>query len=115
IALGTQGQVEAGVARQAIKHMVKEADTCSNVCAPRAIQIEHDLNTTFTRLAADVRGARHHGDVRHSFVQAWMVMRPYIIAILAGLPLLAPEVWSGFRLAQSDSVLSVIAATEQPL
>jgi len=42
-------------------------------------------------------------------------MRPYIVAILAGLPLLAPEVWSGFRLAQSDAVLSVIAATEQPL
>jgi hypothetical protein len=42
-------------------------------------------------------------------------MRPYIVAILAGLPLLAPEVWSGFRLGQSDAVLSVIAATEQPL
>ena len=44
-----------------------------------------------------------------------MVMRPYIVAILAGLPLLAPEVWTGFRLGQSDAVLSVIAATEQPL
>ena len=42
-------------------------------------------------------------------------MRPYVIAILAGLPLLVPEVWSGFRLAQSDAVLSAIAATEQPL
>jgi hypothetical protein len=42
-------------------------------------------------------------------------MRPYVVAILAGLPLLAPEVWSGFRLGQSDAVLSVIAATEQPL
>jgi hypothetical protein len=44
-----------------------------------------------------------------------MVIRAYIVAILAGLPLLAPEVWSGFRLAQSDVVLSVIAPTEQPL
>jgi hypothetical protein len=42
-------------------------------------------------------------------------MRPYVVAILAGLPLLAPEVWSGFRLGQSDAVLAVIAATEQPL
>jgi hypothetical protein len=42
-------------------------------------------------------------------------MRPYVVAVLAGLPLLAPEVWTGFRLGQSDAVLSVIAATEQPL
>jgi hypothetical protein len=42
-------------------------------------------------------------------------MRPYVVAMLAVLPLLAPEVWTGFRLAQSDGVLSVITATEQPL
>jgi hypothetical protein len=35
--------------------------------------------------------------------------------VCAVLPLLAAEVWSGFRFAQSDQVLSVIAATEQPL
>jgi hypothetical protein len=44
-----------------------------------------------------------------------MVIRPYILAILAVLPLLAPEIWSGFRLGVSDTVLSVIAPTEQPL
>jgi hypothetical protein len=44
-----------------------------------------------------------------------MVIRPYLLAIGAVLPLLAPEVWSGFRLAQSDGILSVIATTEQPL
>jgi len=33
----------------------------------------------------------------------------------AVLPLFAPEIWSGFRIAQSDAVLSVIAAAEQPL
>jgi hypothetical protein len=44
-----------------------------------------------------------------------MVVRPYLLAACAVLPLLAPEVWTGFRLAFSDSFLSVIAATEQPL
>src|SRR5215207_8253447 len=40
---------------------------------------------------------------------------PYALALSAVLPLLAAEIWSGFRLAQSDPVLSVIAPTEQPL
>src|SRR5215208_7756398 len=44
-----------------------------------------------------------------------MVIRPYALAACAVLPLVAPDVWSGFRLAQSDPVLSVIAPTEQPL
>jgi hypothetical protein len=42
-------------------------------------------------------------------------MRAYVVAAVVLLPLLVPEVWSGFRLAQSDTVLSVIAPTEQPL
>lgn len=37
------------------------------------------------------------------------------MAVVAVLPLVAPEVWSGFRLAVSDNVLSAIAASEQPL
>src|SRR6266702_6559345 len=45
----------------------------------------------------------------------WMVVRPYLLATCAVLPLLAPEVWTGFRLAFSDPCLSVIAPTEQPL
>src|ERR1700730_3360150 len=44
-----------------------------------------------------------------------MVIRPYVIAMCAVLPLLAPDVWSGFRLAQSDPVLSAISSAEQPL
>src|SRR5260221_6261767 len=44
-----------------------------------------------------------------------MVIRPYLVATCAVLPLLAPEVWTGFRLAFSDVLLSVIAPTEQPL
>jgi hypothetical protein len=44
-----------------------------------------------------------------------MVMRAYLLAIVAVLPLLAAEVWSGFRVGFSDDVLGAIAATEQPL
>lgn len=44
-----------------------------------------------------------------------MVMRSYIVAAVAALPLLAPEAWGGFRLALSDVALGVIATTEQPL
>src|SRR6266849_1605739 len=39
----------------------------------------------------------------------------FVVAAAAVLPLLAPEVWTGFRLAFSDPFLSVIAPTEQPL
>jgi hypothetical protein len=46
---------------------------------------------------------------RRRAVAAWL------LAGLAVVPLLAPEVWSGFRLAFSDPVLSVLAASEQPL
>jgi hypothetical protein len=43
------------------------------------------------------------------------VVPVFLVAAAAVLPLLAPEVWTGFRLAFSDSFLSVIAPTEQPL
>jgi hypothetical protein len=39
----------------------------------------------------------------------------YLTAVCAVLPLAAPEVWSGFRLANADPVLAAIASTEQPL
>jgi hypothetical protein len=39
----------------------------------------------------------------------------WLVAGLAVLPLLAPEFWTGFRLAFSDPVLGVLAASEQPL
>ncbi len=50
--------------------------------------------------------------VSRSALRAWGAG---IAAVCAVLPLLAPEIWSGFRLAQSDLVLSVIALSEQPL
>jgi hypothetical protein len=37
------------------------------------------------------------------------------VAIVAVLPLVAPAVWGGFRVATADSVLSAISAFEQPL
>ena len=39
----------------------------------------------------------------------------YVVAICAVLPLLAPEVWSGFRLAMTDPVLAALSQFEQPL
>ncbi|MCA1643936.1 MAG: hypothetical protein LC797_00220 [Chloroflexi bacterium] len=40
---------------------------------------------------------------------------PYVVAVLAVLPLFVPELWVGFRLGLSNTALSVIAPTEQPL
>jgi hypothetical protein len=40
---------------------------------------------------------------------------PWALAVLAVLPTGAPAVWSGFRLAVTDPVLSVLAVSEQPL
>src|SRR5579859_2735515 len=39
----------------------------------------------------------------------------YLAAAALVLPLFAPEVWSGFRLARPDDVLAIFAPTEQPL
>ena len=38
-----------------------------------------------------------------------------VLAVLAVLPLLVPELWTGFRLGLADTALGVIAPTEQPL
>lgn len=38
-----------------------------------------------------------------------------VVAVLAVLPLLVPELWVGFRLGMADTALGVIASTEQPL
>jgi hypothetical protein len=53
-------------------------------------------------------------DVRKSKFSMRM-LAPYLAAVALVLPLCAPEVWSGFRLALSDKFLSAIAFTEQPL
>ncbi|MBV9892882.1 MAG: hypothetical protein JO020_01790 [Chloroflexi bacterium] len=39
----------------------------------------------------------------------------YLVAAALVLPLLAPEVWGGFRLGPADNVLGTIAPTEQPM
>src|SRR6266540_2354706 len=43
------------------------------------------------------------------------LLGPYLVAAAAVAPLVAPEVWTGFRLAFSDPVLEVISVIEQPL
>src|SRR6266851_3757328 len=48
-------------------------------------------------------------------IKAGLRWAPLVTAMTAVLPLFAPEIWSGFRIAQSEAVLSVIAAAEQPL
>jgi hypothetical protein len=40
---------------------------------------------------------------------------PLLLALAAVLPLLAPSIWSGFRLAPSDPILSALASSEAPL
>jgi hypothetical protein len=45
----------------------------------------------------------------------WLALAAYAAAICLVLPLFALVVGNGFRLALTDEVLSVIAATEQPL
>jgi hypothetical protein len=44
-----------------------------------------------------------------------LVVSASVLAVLAVLPLLIPEMWVGFRLGLADTALSVIAPTEQPL
>src|SRR3979411_1502921 len=45
----------------------------------------------------------------------WSVVSACVLAILAVLPLLVPELWVGFRVGIFDTALGVIAPTEQPL
>ncbi len=44
-----------------------------------------------------------------------MLVRAWAVAACIVLPLFAPEVWTGFRVALSDPVLAEIAPVEQPL
>ena len=53
--------------------------------------------------------ARSFGGERRLWPAAWL------LAVVAVLPLLAPEVWSGFRVALSDPILAALAPNEQPL
>jgi len=54
--------------------------------------------------------------VQGSGVRSWRSgFNPYVLAVVAVLPLLVPELWIGFRLGLADMALGVIAPTEQPL
>jgi hypothetical protein len=53
--------------------------------------------------------------MRPNLLTARSSVAPYVLAACAVLPLLAPEVWAGWRLGVSDPVLGVLSAAEQPL
>ena len=112
VAFGADGQVEPRVAREAIKHVVQEADTCSNVGVPPAIHIQRYLDATLTCLAFDMGSSRR---VLHS--SGRMVIRAYalIAAAAAALPAILPLVWTGFGVAVSDPVLAAVSPMEQTL
>jgi hypothetical protein len=57
---------------------------------------------------------RHASDVQQPGFSG-RTLAAYLAAAALVLPLFAPEIWSGFRLALSDTFLSAIAVTEQPL
>ena len=113
VALGVHGEVESRVARQAVEHVIEEADASCNVATPGAIEIEDHLHTRLACFAANVRGTR----LLHSCLRRMVTTRVagYVLAACAVLPLLAPEVWNGFRLALSDPVLGVLSPLEAPL
>lgn len=55
-------------------------------------------------------------ELASSDARAWLrAGLPYLAAVGLVLPLVAAEVWTGFRLALSDTVLGTIALIEQPL
>ena len=54
------------VARQAVEHVIEEANAGSDLGATAAIQVEHHLNTALACLAADMGGTWGHGRVLHS-------------------------------------------------
>src|SRR5579859_2812846 len=77
------------------------------------------LSSTSTRLS---RVSRRTWAIRGIGVSCCivrvMVMRLPVamaVALCAVLPLIAPEVWGGFRLGTADPILSALSVFEQPL
>ena len=58
IAFAADTQIDQGVARQLIEHVIKKANTCLIVIKTSAIQIQRDFYFCFSRVAA-------HGCVAH--------------------------------------------------
>ena len=66
IALGANGQIEAGMARKAIEHVIEKADARGDVAPPGAIQVKDYFDLALACFAADVSRAR---GVLHSSVR----------------------------------------------
>lgn len=137
ITLGPHGQIKPRVPGEAIKHVVQKADTCSNVSATRPVEVQYHLNPTLARLAANMGGSWSQRRLMHSSVgmvspgvletattpttvasqtRNWgksaLIL---LVTISMVLPLVAAEVWTGYRLAPSSLALTVISGLEQPL
>jgi hypothetical protein len=59
VALGLDGEVDAGMPRQEIEHVVEEADPGRNTRRAGAVEIDRDLDIGFLGLALD--GGFPHG------------------------------------------------------
>jgi hypothetical protein len=66
VAFGLEGEVETGVPREAVKHVVEKADTCGDVRPARTVQVQQYFHAAFPGLAVHARGAR----LRHSSVDS---------------------------------------------
>ncbi len=60
ISLGPNGDVDKGMTRQLVEHMIEKADAGGDVGKPRSIEIKADLNARLVGLAYDC--ALAHGD-----------------------------------------------------
>ena len=63
VAFRADADVDQGVARELVQHMVEEADARRNVGRARSVEIEADLDARLFRLACD--DALAHGYIRH--------------------------------------------------
>src|SRR4051794_143344 len=70
-----QVEVEAGVARQEVEHVVEEADAGRAPARARAVQPERQADVGLLRGAGDLSGSRHRGApfCRASIEAAWTV------------------------------------------
>ena len=138
IAFCPHSQIEPRVPRQAVKHMVQKADTSSNVSATRPVEVQLHLDAALARLPSDMRRSWSHGRLLHSSVgmvspgvlesatatptsvaaksrDSRVIALVWAVVAVAVLPLVAAEVWTGYRLAPSSLALTVISGLEQPL
>jgi hypothetical protein len=57
VTLGLDGQIECGMARQLIKHVVEKADAGRKLALPAAVEIDDDTDLRLLRFAHDFGSA----------------------------------------------------------